>query len=275
MAKLRKSPLLDNTYSMKNTFILLLSICTLLSCKFNKDTTEDVAEVFLPKTDHQLRQVSKAIITPSIDGIADDPAWENIAWNPLDQRWLGETYSEEDFSGRYKLTWTPEALYLIAEIKDDILYDQNKDPLTLWWDDDCLEIFVDADNSGGGHQFTHNAFAYHVALDGNVVDMAPGETPTLYNSHINSARKTEGTTTLWECKITVYEDSYVDHTANEAKILAPNQKIGFALAYCDNDASPTRENFIGSVAVEGDDKNRGWIDAGIFGTIQLTEKQAE
>jgi hypothetical protein len=47
--------------------------------------------------------------------------------------------------------------------------------------------------------------------------------------------------------------------------------MGFALAYCDNDTSKERENFIGSVAVAGEDKNRGWIDAGIFGTIVLKE----
>ena len=45
--------------------------------------------------------------------------------------------------------------------------------------------------------------------------------------------------------------------------------MGFALAYCDNDKSKTRENFIGSVYVEGNDKNRGWIDANIFGTLKL------
>jgi len=53
--------------------------------------------------------------------------------------------------------------------------------------------------------------------------------------------------------------------------LYTNKNVGFALAYCDNDTSKTRENFIGSVKVEGDDKNRGWIDAGIFGTLLLVK----
>ncbi len=259
---------------MKTHASLLLCILLFtIQCKSDKKNlaTSDQPEVFAPKTDHQLRQIPKTVITPTIDGIMDDPAWENLPWYKLDQNWIGEAYTDNDFSGRYKLTWTPEALYLIAEIQDDILFDQNSDPLKLWWDDDCLEIFVDADNSGGGHQYTHNAFAYHVALDGNVVDLAPKNIPTLYNSHVNSARKTNGTVTIWECEIFIYEDSYVDHSANDQKILQPNQKIGFALAYCDNDASPTRENFIGSVPVQGEDKNRGWIDAGIFGTIELIE----
>lgn len=253
---------------MFKTLQILLLVLLSVSCKTDKKS--DI-ETFAPKEDHQLRQVSKATITPTIDGIPDDPAWEESDWYSLDQRWLGNEYSTDDFSGRYKLTWTPEAIYLLAEIQDDILYDKEKDPLTLWWDDDCLEIFIDADNSGGGHQFTHNAFAYHLALDGNVVDLAPGEIPTLYNSHINSERKTVGNTTIWECEIIIYDDTYIDGGVNDQKILAASQKLGFALAYCDNDASPERENFIGSVAVDGKDKNRGWIDAGIFGTIELVE----
>ncbi|WP_372974429.1 sugar-binding protein [Muriicola sp.] len=50
-----------------------------------------------------------------------------------------------------------------------------------------------------------------------------------------------------------------------------NKKIGFALAYCDNDGSAERENFIGSVFVPGEDKNQGWINADIFGTLVLEE----
>lgn len=248
---------------MQKAFFFFILV-VIASCK------EDKIPDF--KTDHQLRQVQKATIAPTVDGIANDPIWSEVAWQSLDQKWLGDNYEPEDFSGRYKLSWTPEGLYLIAEIVDDKISDTHKDPLTLWWDDDCLEIFVDADNSGGEHQFNHNAFAYHVALDGNVVDLAPGEIPTLYNSHVQSQITVIDTnTTLWECKITVYEDTYKEDTVNEPKILKAGQRIGFALAYCDNDNSPERENFIGSVPVKGRDKNRGWIDAGIFGTIELTE----
>ena len=50
-----------------------------------------------------------------------------------------------------------------------------------------------------------------------------------------------------------------------------HDNIGFALAYCDNDKSEHREHFIGSVAVEGENKNKGWIDAHIFGTLLLVD----
>ncbi len=187
----------------------------------------------------------------------------------LDQRWLGDAYTSDDFEGSYKLCWTQEALYLMVEITDDVLYEQYADPLKLWWDDDCVEVFIDEDNSGGEHQYNYNAFAYHVALDGNVVDMSTEKVGKLYNDHVQSKHTTTGNTTIWELKISIYDDTYKDDSTNTPVKLTTGKKIGFALAYCDNDSSVERENFIGSIPVEGEDKNRGWIDAGIFGTILL------
>ena len=223
-----------------------------------------------PKHINQLITVKKAKTNPVIDGKADDDIWSNTIWLPLDELWLGDTYSNEDFSGRYKLSWSEDALYLLAEIKDDILVDNHTDPLVAWWDDDCLEIFIDEDNSGGEHQYNHNAFAYHVSLDGNVVDMSTEKVGKLYNSHIQSKRITTGNKTLWEVKISLFNDTYKDDAENSPEKLYPGKVIGFALAYCDNDTSKERENFIGSVYVEGKDKNRGWIDANIFGTLKLS-----
>lgn len=219
----------------------------------------------------QLIKVKQAKETMTIDGIANETIWENSEWHQLDQLWLGESYTADDFKGQYKLSWTKDALYLLAEIQDDVIVDIHKDPLVAWWDDDCLEIFIDEDNSGGEHQFNHNAFAYHIALDGNVVDMSPKKEGKLYNSHIESKRKVTGNTTLWEVKIKLYDDSYIDDIPHEPTTLHANKNIGFALAYCDNDYSAERENFIGSIPVEGDNKNRGWIDANIFGTLQLID----
>lgn len=226
-------------------------------------------EVAKTKHINQLISVKKAKTKPVIDGKANDDVWSSNLWLPLDQLWLGNSYTPDDFSGRYKLSWSNEALYLLVEIQDDILIDNNANPLEAWWDDDCLEIFIDEDNSGGEHQYNHNAFAYHIALDGNVVDMSPNKKGKLYNSNIESKRITTGNTSIWEVKISLFNDAFKDDQENSPLKLQPGQVIGFALAYCDNDTSKTRENFIGSVFIEGDDKNRGWIDANIFGTLRL------
>lgn len=223
------------------------------------------------KQDHQLLTALKTDQTPVIDGAFTEAIWSRSAWLPLDQLWLGETYSPRDFSGRYKVAWDEEALYLLVEIRDDSLFDQEPDPLKRYWDDDCVEVFVDEDNSGGEHQYNHNAFAYHVALDGHVVDIAPDQKPRLYDEHIQSARSFKANTKYWELAVRLYPDSYKDGGRNRPRSLKSGEKIGFALAYCDNDGSKERENFIGSVEVPGEDKNQGWINADIFGTLVLQE----
>lgn len=223
------------------------------------------------KKDHQLIEVSKAPKKPVIDGKDLDACWGNAKWLALDQLWLGEAYDLEDFNGRYKLSWDEDGIYALVEITDDVLFDQNKDPFTKWWDDDCLEIFVDEDNSGGNHQFNHNAFAYHIALDGNIVDLSTDEKPRLYNDNVISKRLTQGNTSIWEVAIVPFGEDFQEGRANMPKKLSRNKRIGFALAYCDNDGSEERENFIGSVFVPGEDKNQGWIEADVFGTLVLDD----
>jgi hypothetical protein len=81
---------------------------------------------------------------PVVDGDPGDVAWERSEWIPMDKLILGTMPEHDDFSGRYKLVWTAEHVYLLAEIADDILYDSHPDPLVKYWDDDALEIFIDA-----------------------------------------------------------------------------------------------------------------------------------
>ncbi len=252
---------------MKHNNTYLIYICCLIYLPIAWAQTADTTTkpVQVPIT------VPKAEIVPTVDGINNDPIWKTAKWYPMDQPWVGDYPTVDDFFGRYKLSWTPEALYILVEIKDDILYDQHSDPLTSWWNDDCVEIFIDADNSGGEHQYNNNAFAYHIALDGNVVDLDPQRKPILYNQHITTRRTTTGDVSVWECKLTVYDHTYSEEKVNEPMILHPQQKIGFAIAYNDNDTSPERENFMGSIFVAGDNKNQGWINANIFGTILLVE----
>lgn len=240
--------------------ILLCTLVCIAACGGKKE-----------KEDHQLLIVKKTSSPPTLDGKATENCWNLANWHPLDQNWLGEAYSFQDFNGRYKLSWDDDYLYLLVEITDDTLFDARKEPLKLWWDDDCVEVFLDEDNSGGLHQFSHNAFAYHIALDGNVVDLAPDREPRLYNDHIQSARSTIGKLTTWEMAIRLYTDKYKDGEVNVPVPLESGKKVGFALAYCDNDGSKERENFIGSVFVPGEDKNQGWINADIFGTLVLEE----
>jgi len=204
-----------------------------------------------------------------LNGIADEPVWETAQWNAISEVWLGEVPNSLDFAGKYKIAWRPDALYLLVEITDDSLVDVYADKFTQWWDDDCVEIFVDANASGGNHQYNHNAFAYHIGLDYQTVDFGPDSVPHLY-PHVEAIRTANENTYTWEIKVPIFSDKFEDGNAeNLPEVLEANRIIGFAIAYCDNDTSELRENFIGSVKVEGTDKNRGWIDAEIFGKLRL------
>ncbi len=217
-----------------------------------------------------LYQAPLAAEAPVIDGLPNDAAWAAAPWRDLDQRWLGPVYSDEDFRGRFKVVWTRDRLHLLAEITDDILIDRYRDPLERYWDDDCLEIFIDEDFSGGNHQFNHNAFAYHLSLDNRAIDIGTDKKARDYSHHVQSRwRQMEGKL-FWEVAISVYTDQYVDDSPDNTPVTLGEGKImGLLVAYCDNDGSEIRENFIGSEVAAGDHKDRGWIDAGLFGKLEL------
>ena len=231
--------------------------------KSDGETTDPTT--YAPKT-----HFSAPYGSPLLDGSGDDEAWQNAPWLPLDQVWLGQAPTPADFTGRYKILWDDNNLYILAEITDDTLTDTHPNGLLQYWDDDCLEIFLDEDASGGNHQYNYNAFAYHIALDGRVTDMNPDKAAAYYDDHCTTRRSTVGHTATWEVAVKIFDGKrYEDGEENIPKMLRAGKKVGFALAYCDNDHSPERENFIGNVEVAGADKNRGWIDAGVFGLLTL------
>lgn len=212
----------------------------------------------------------EATISPQIDGAAGDPAWEAAEWRPLNNRWLGPEYTADDFQGRYKIVWDENRVYILGEFVDDILIDTHRDPLVQYWDDDCLEIFIDEDFSGGDHQYNHNAFAYHVALDNQTIDIGTDKEARDYSHHVESRWKQRGDKIIWELAIDIYTDAYLDDGHENAPIMLKSGKtMGLMIAYCDNDGSELRENFIGSEAVNEGPTDRGWIDAGIFGSLTL------
>ncbi len=214
----------------------------------------------------------KAAEALTIDGVANETIWQQAAWQPLDRRWLGPEYSAADFEGKFKVVWTEERLYLLAEFTDDILIDTHRDPLLQYWDDDCLEIFLDEDFSGGDHQFNHNAFAYHMSLDNQAIDIGTDEQARNYSHHVESRWKQLGDKVVWEVAIDIYTDAYVDDSdTNTPATLSAGKVMGLMVAYCDNDGSELRENFIGSETVAEGPKDRGWIDAGLFGSLVLVE----
>lgn len=216
----------------------------------------------------------KHTATPiKIDGLAEQ-TWDSAEWHPMSYLMADSVPKSEDFSGRYKLLWDNQYLYLQAEIIDDILYDKIADPKVKYWDDDSLEVFIDSDASGGNHQYNHSAFAYHIALDNQAADIGEDQKAHLYNDHVINRWQRDPKQPekiIWEVAIKLFPNTYSDKKPLPAITLTPNQTVGFMLAYCDNDGSATREHFMGShkIAPVKGDTNRGWIDANVFGKMTL------
>ena len=216
---------------------------------------------------------------PVIDGVANDAAWKGGDWHDMTSLMWGSAPESGDFSGRYKLRWNKDALYLLAEIQDDHLSDTYANPLERYWDDDCLEIFIDADASGGDHLNNYNAFAYHLALDNQVIDIGPNEAgeavPQLYNDHVENKWQRDISAPHkihWEAAVRVFDDSYQHGKDNSPVTLKEGMTLGFMLAYCDADGGD-REHFLGSheITPVNGDKNLGYKHASVFGKVTLTK----
>jgi len=213
-----------------------------------------------------------------IDGLANEEIWQNAEWHPIKYLMLGNMPSADDFSGKFKISWDHDKLYLLVNIVDDVLTDSHPNPYERYWDDDTLEVFIDEDASGGNHLHSFNAFAYHIALDGNVADFGNTQEQgvVLLNDHVESrwTRNIDSPYDItWEVAISIYPDSFSMDKPSKPTRLMTGKKMGFMLAYCDNDGSPEREHFIGSHEIEArnGDKNLGYIDASVFGSLTLIE----
>ncbi len=217
---------------------------------------------------HTMAPRTAAEIT--VDGKADEAVWSRAAWGPMNQLWLYKMPSADDFTGRYKIAWSPEVLYVLVEIRDDSLSDQHSDPLSSYYMDDCFEVFIDENASGGIHTYSYNAFAYHISIFGKAVDAGPDRQTKDFSDHIVMKRTQDKDLYTWEIALKVYTDAYNDKSKTNAPAVLDGGKVmGLAAAYCDNDGKFDRESFMGSIYIAGKDKNTAWMDASVFGTLEL------
>ena len=210
-----------------------------------------------------------------IDGIADDACWENAQWHPIDQVWIpyDAAMNEGDFQGRFKLAWDSLYLYMLAEIVDDSLSDDHSNPLQNWWDDDCLEIFIDEDRSKGNHERNNNAFAYHISIFYDAIDLNSSGAGVNYKNNIEVVMDTIAADTyLWEVAIKNYTSDFTVGDPEASRVILHHHKLmGFSLAYCDNDETLGRENFIGSQTMTPATANDNYITADYFGSLLLVD----
>ena len=234
-----------------------------------------MATTFGQMTQQDTMYVYRATESIVIDGKADDPAWADAQWFPIDQVWIpyGASMAPGDFEGRFKLAWDEDYLYILAENVDDMLSDDHANPLQNWWDDDCLEIFIDEDRSKGGHERNYNAFAYHVSLFYDAIDLHTNGNPINLKNNLEVVMDTLGNNTyMWELAVKNYRATFNPNNPEASRVLLHHNKLmGFTLAYCDNDETTSRENFIGSMYMPRAVANDNYKTANYFGTVLLVD----
>jgi hypothetical protein len=207
-----------------------------------------------------------------IDGCSTDAVWAGQDWYGLDHVWMGSAPEPADYQGRFKVAWTADRLLLLVEVVDDVLHPTLADGVENYWKGDYVEVFLDADRSGGDHRDNHQAFAYHVSTEGHAIDKDTSQETVFFDDHVDVVRTQEGSRYLWELAVTVYGDDFDEASdANTPVTLAADAVLGFSLAYGDNDGNQSRENFMGSRATHGVNNDEGYLNADVFGSVRLTE----
>jgi len=245
---------------------------------------------------------------PVIDGDGSDAAWADAEWRDIKYAWMyqspkslsgtlnadGTVSKTDDFSGRFKVVWTADRLYVLAEIIDDIIYTPATDPTQSPEKNDCLELFIDENASGGVRTSDggNNFFTYHLNFDGvNVADWI-GSRIELRNSHVKYAinKNDAAHTYTWEMEVKVFNSSYPLNStpavdpANTPVTLTEGKIMGFAVAYCDNDNNAhssnsaqigDRDHFIGSMFVKGktdNDRNTSYLNSDQYAKLLLAKR---
>lgn len=233
----------------------------------------------IPDTRGNHYEAHKIQSEPVIDG-AIESAWDATGWHAIDVAWRGDGGNENwsppssstDFSGRYKVMWDERQLYLLVDITDDVLNDNNAAPFKLNHMDDTVEIFIDEDNSRESFANNVSAYAYHVSIYKDVIDNAKNKN---LKGHLTSEMKNLGNHRyIWEMSMRVYGKNLNINAdiGTQAHIeLSAGKLMGFTMSYIDNDGGQNRESFIGSVDSPGHQSNKGWQDSSAFGTMTLVE----
>lgn len=242
------------------------------------DNYQGEATTEVAQTPQDTIKAVEALIPVVIDGSATEECWGKAEWKPINQVWIpyAAKMTAGDFEGKYKVAWDGTYLYLLFEIVDDMLSDDHSNPLQDWYNDDCLEIFLDENRSKGNHERNNNAFAYHISLSYDAIDLnASGAGVNYKNNVIVDMDTIAAHTYLWEVAIKVYDASFTLANPEASRVtLTPKKLMGLTVAYCDNDQTTSRENFIGSMYMTAATANDNYITADYFGSLLLMANQS-
>lgn len=189
-----------------------------------------------------------------------EAAWDAVAFRSIENVLQGaDSISDEaDFSAQYKMLWDDQGIYVLVEIHDDIL-ENDQDKI---WKNDMVEIYFDMDNSknilkpGASwnvSSYDDNDYQFAVTVGEATVSGGPEDADVAFGSDLT----TSGTYML------EFHFDWAD--LGLAGALIEGDVIGFDITVGDNDNGTTRHSYLGWNTPTGE----VYHDASLFGTVEL------
>jgi len=208
-------------------------------------------------------RLSNNFPAPIIDGVLDESIWSAIHADTLrfggqPGEWSLPWLSWQDNLVIWKTLWSQEEnkLYVAVTIQDDVQGDFDHNPSSdsfLPFHDESLELFIDADHSGGTYS-GHFDQAQHWWLTGEnvpVLDNYPTASEyTIYDGDEFTSAVTSGSIGNWICEAAL---NVYDVFPTERKTLAQGDTVGWNVWYNDSD----NENSQNQAFIR--DHQVGWI----------------
>jgi tetratricopeptide (TPR) repeat protein len=110
--------------------------------------------------------ILRADSSPKIDGKPDD-VWAGAPSNRIDRVAYSQPSDDTDFSAAFKTLHDSQALYLLVDVTDDRLTRDSTD----FWQDDAVEVFIDAGNDKSD-TYGDDDYQYHFSWDASSPSMA-------------------------------------------------------------------------------------------------------
>ena len=204
----------------------------------------------------------------TIDGVIDPNEWKGV-----DPIWVnrdtgidttGTPSGDADLSYNLYIAHDGETLYLGFDISDENI---QADSGTSTWDDDCVEIFGDADNQGTTQTNDGMGFQLLITTDGRTDggdQAALGLTGDEW-----FATQVKGTGDGWVCEVAI---PFTSFDTGGGTPLAVGDRIGFTVNVDDDDDGAGREGQLWWYAVSGDswDNQEQWGDLVISAELAST-----
>jgi fibronectin type 3 domain-containing protein len=201
-------------------------------------------------TNEALATIATTATAPTIDGTVDT-VWGNAPSYNVANVAFGTISSAADLTSGYKALWDATNLYVLVDVTDDVKTNDS----TSVYDDDCIEFFVDGNNSKGtiydGANDIQWAFGWG---DAAVVE---GAGPAGRTTGITFA-KVDPTTTSYRLEIKI-PWSTIGVTP------AANALVGLDVHVNDDDDGALREG----MKAWWDATNNAWQNPSVFGTGKL------